>query len=193
MGSRLKNIYKLMKYRCTQPKYDKYQYYGERGISVCPEWADSFDTFREWALCHGYEEGLTLDRIDNDGNYEPDNCRWVTRKEQSNNKSTNHYLTFKGKTQSVQKWADELGVNYTMLEQRILDGWDVEKALTEPNRGTNHPSLATFNGKTQRLYEWANELGMNKNTLNNRINQQGWSVEKALTTPVKKRPKELKK
>lgn len=182
-----------MKYRCTQPKYDKYQYYGKRGISVCPEWTDSFDVFQEWALSHGYEEGLTLDRIDNDRNYEPDNCRWVTMKEQANNKTTNHLLTYNGKTQTMQQWSEELGLSYAAISKRLSAGWDVERTLSEPNCGTNHKSFITFNGKTQRIYEWANELGIHKNTLNNRINQHKWSIERALTTPVIKHSKELKK
>lgn len=185
--SRLRNIYKLMKYRCSQPKYDKYKYYGGRGIEVCSDWADSFNSFEQWALENGYAEGLTLDRIDNDGDYEPENCRWVTLKEQANNRSTNHMLTYNGKTQSIQKWSEELDISSTMLEQRIKAGWDVEKALTEPNKGTNHESLVTYEGRTQRIFEWAKELGMKRNTLTSRIIQHKWPIEKALTTPVKKK------
>ena len=174
-----------MKYRCAQPKYDKYQYYGERGIEVCPEWADSFDAFEGWALEHGYKEGLTLDRIDNNGNYCPDNCRWVTMKEQANNRSSNHFITYNGETKTIQQWVEETGVTYSAIKQRLKSGWDVERVLTEPNHKTNHKTELTFNGKTQRVFEWAKELGINKNTINNRLHKYRWTVEKTLSTPVK--------
>lgn len=185
MSSRLRNIYKLMKYRCAQPKYDKYQYYGERGIKVCPEWADSFDAFEGWALEHGYKEGLTLDRIDNNGNYSPDNCRWVTIKEQANNRSSNHFITYNGETKTLQQWAETLGMTASGLENRFRTGWDLDRVFTEERHETRYETNLTFNGKTQRAYEWAKELGIKKNTIYNRLKKYKWSVEKTLSTPVK--------
>lgn len=186
-GSRLRNIHKLMVYRCTNPKYDKYNYYGGRGIDVDDEWKNSFETFEDWALNNGYAEGLTLDRIDNNSGYGPDNCRWVTMKEQANNKSTSHMLTYNGKTQTIQKWSEELGISATMLEQRIRAGWDVERALTEEYHDTHTPCMITYKGITKRLHEWAKELGMDYNTLQSRIFLHHWSIEKAIETPVRKR------
>lgn len=90
--SRLGSIYHNMKTRCTNPNYDKYKYYGGKGISICGEWMNSYDAFEQWAIDNGYADGLTLERIDVNGNYCPENCTWVTRKEQANNRTTNHFL-----------------------------------------------------------------------------------------------------
>ena len=106
--------------------------YGGRGISVCKEWDESYEAFRDWALANGYADGLSIDRIDVDGNYEPPNCRWATNQEQQNNKRTNVYLTFNGKTQTIAQWAREVGINPVTLHARIYRyRWSVERALTE--------------------------------------------------------------
>lgn len=182
--TRLGSIYHNMKTRCTNPNYDKYKWYGGKGISVCEEWSNSYDTFEEWALRHGYTDDLTLDRIDPNGNYCPENCRWVSRKEQANNRSSNHFLTYNGKTMTIMQWSEETGLDYNCINQRIQAGWPVDKALTAPVQNTHTPVNITFNGETKRLYEWANQLGIKYNVLHNRLFLRNWSVEKAFTTPV---------
>jgi hypothetical protein len=108
--TRLYSIWKNMKSRCYLKTKREYHRYGGRGIQVCAEWKESFKLFAEWALIAGYKDSLTLDRKDNDGNYYPDNCRWATRKQQSNNMSSNHLVTWNGKTQSVADWGRETGI-----------------------------------------------------------------------------------
>lgn len=180
--TRLGSIYHNMKTRCTNPNYNKYKYYGGKGISICDEWLKSYDTFEEWALSHGYEDHLTLERKDVNGNYTPENCCWVSVKEQANNRTTNHYIEYNGQRKTLMQWCEELGLSYCAVSQRINNGWSAERALAEPLHDTNKSRYLTFNGKTQRLYEWANELGIPFRVLHNRL-YRGWSVEETLSIP----------
>lgn len=118
-----------MKQRCDNPKAISYKRYGARGISVCEEWQE-FKPFYDWAMANGYQENLTIDRIDNDGNYEPSNCRWATNKEQQNHTSYNRLYTYKGETLTIAQWAEKAGISRNMLYKRLLRGWSIEKALT---------------------------------------------------------------
>ena len=133
--SRLYETWSGMKKRCYNPNSKSFSAYGGRGIEVCDEWKDDFQSFYDWAISNGYSDDLTIDRIDVYGNYSPENCRWVDKLTQANNCRTNHYLTFNGKTQSIAEWARELGVSDSLIRQRIVTlGWSVERALTEPSR-----------------------------------------------------------
>lgn len=123
-----------MRNRCNRSNTPHYKNYGNRGISICDKWANSFENFQDWALANGYQEGLEIDRIDNDGDYCPENCRWATRKEQHNNKRNNRSLTFNGKTQNLGQWADELGINRMTLTWRLSKEWSVEEILNKPIR-----------------------------------------------------------
>lgn len=129
---RIHVAWKNMKQRCSNPSREDFKWYGARGITVCPEWADSFPAFLSWAICNGYEDHLTLERVDSDGPYCPENCRWATKKEQANNRRTNRRLTINGRTQSIAEWSQELGIDRSTLWRRINAGWTVERALTEP-------------------------------------------------------------
>jgi len=123
-------IWSAMIQRCENPNNHNYKDYGGRGIKVCEEWHDA-KVFIEWALTSGWGKGLTLDRIDNDSDYKPSNCRWVTRKEQAWNKRNNHLITFNGKTQSLAAWSDETGIPYGTLESRINKlYWPIKRALS---------------------------------------------------------------
>jgi hypothetical protein len=124
-----------MKRRCFNPKAIGYHNYGGRGITICDEWM-TFSTFYEWSIASGYAEGLTIERIDNDGNYSPDNCKWVTRQEQANNRRTNRPITFNGVTKNLGQWAVGLGISKGALTQRIDKyHWSIEDALTIPPGG----------------------------------------------------------
>ena len=132
-GSRIYITWQNMKDRCFNDKNINFRNYGGRGITVCSEWKDSFEEFYKWALKNGYSDKLTIDRIDVNGNYEPNNCRWISYKEQSYNKRNSHFLTYKDVTKTIAEWADEFGMDYDTLHARIkYYGWSIEKALTTP-------------------------------------------------------------
>jgi len=128
-GTRIYIIWQNIKRRCTNPNNPNYKDYGGRGISYCSEW-EEFEPFYEWAIKNGYKDDLTIDRIDVNGNYCPNNCRWVTQEQQQYNKRTTHYLTYKGETKSMAEWAKIKNINIQTLASRInLLKWSVEKAL----------------------------------------------------------------
>lgn len=118
--------------RCYNPNRPKYKSYGARGITVCEEWKSSFKTFYDWAMGNGYQEELTIDRINNDGNYEPSNCRWSTWQEQSYNKTTSRFITYKGETKTVAEWSKIKGIKRMTICSRLDKGWSVEKTLETP-------------------------------------------------------------
>lgn len=108
------NIWETMKNRCENPKREKYKDYGARGIKVCDEWKKA-SAFVEWALSNGYRKGLQLDRIDNNSDYSPQNCRWVTPKENSRNRRNTKLLTINGETKCVAEWCEAIGISpYTV-------------------------------------------------------------------------------
>ena len=118
-----------MKKRCKNPtKRDGENY---KLITYCEQW-ERFEPFMEWSLTNGYNELLTLDRKNVNDNYEPNNCRWVTMKEQQRNKTNTHWITYNDKTQSLASWAEELGYERDTLKSRILRGWTIERAFIEP-------------------------------------------------------------
>lgn len=131
-STKLYGVWKAMLERCYEPKTERYPIYGGRGIEVCDEWRKDFKVFYDWALSHGYSYGLTLDRIEVNGAYCPENCRWVTRIEQQNNMRTNHFVTFKGQTKTIAEWSRETGIDQHVLGGRIRNGWSVERAMKEP-------------------------------------------------------------
>lgn len=121
-GTRLYNIWQGMKHRCNNPNDARYERYGGRGIHVCEEWEKDFIAFRNWSFENGYEDGLTIDRIDNDRGYSPDNCRWATLKEQSNNRSTNINITIGNSTRNLMEWCEIFGLDYKKIYARYRRG-----------------------------------------------------------------------
>lgn len=131
----LYNVWHGIKLRCHNPNYHSFEFYGGRGIIVCDEWRNSFDTFATWADNNGYEEGLEIDRIDVNGNYCPENCRWVTPKQQANNRRNTFIVTYQGAAKPLSEWCDELGLPYATIYYRLSSGkWSVEDALNVPVR-----------------------------------------------------------
>ena len=120
-----------MKGRCFNKNREKYKDYGARGITVCDRWLgkNGFENF--YTDMGERPEGKTLDRIDNNGNYCPENCRWSSPKEQANNQRSNILITYKGKTKNMKQWSEELGIKYDIIGMRIRKGWDIKKALNK--------------------------------------------------------------
>lgn len=127
--TRLYKIYAKMKERCYDLNYPERHLYGGRGIKICDEWLASFENFRAWALANGYQETLSIDRIDPNKNYEPSNCRWADTYQQANNKRNNILLTYKGETLTLPQWARKLGLPYSTLADRRKKGKSVEDIL----------------------------------------------------------------
>ena len=129
---RLYNIWMHMKERCNNPNFKYYKNYGGRGIRVCPEWNNSYEAFREWAFENGYSDNLTLDRVENDCGYSPENCRWATRKEQANNRRCNRILELNGERHNIQEWCELTGVPRHVVDGRLRRGWSAQRTLTTP-------------------------------------------------------------
>ena len=122
-----------IKKRCYNERIKQWNDYGGRGISVCEEWRNDFKKFYDWAISNGWEKGLSLDRIDNNGNYAPTNCRWVTMNIQQNNKRNNFYITCYGETKTLSEWCKHLNLNYSATKNRITYlNWSIKKSFETP-------------------------------------------------------------
>lgn len=180
---RLSNIYRGIKTRCYNPKRKDYKNYGGRGIIICDEWLISdhkthkgWEAFKEWSLKNGYTDEMTIDRIDNNKGYSPDNCRWVNIKIQANNKRNNRVIKYKGKTQTLSQWAEEIGIKQTVLSSRVTKcKLPLDKIFKKENLKLRK---ITYQNKTQSLKEWCKELGLNYSRVHSRIVKYHWTVEK---------------
>ena len=181
----LYNVWRGMRRRCTTPTHKSYHHYGGRGIVICKEW-DEYENFKVWALNNGYRSGLSIDRINVDGDYEPSNCRWVTQKEQNNNRRNNHYVTYQGRTQTATEWAEELGIESgEFLRELNRFNDDISKVIEYDVKRYNQQF--EMDGKSHTLKEWADIYGIKYVTLIDRFRTHSWSLEKSLKTPVRKR------
>lgn len=130
---KLYKVWEGMKRRCNAPQSKNYHRYGGRGVKVCEEWSD-YEAFSAWAMANGYKHGLTLDRVENDKGYSPENCRWATMKEQQNNRGNNQKITIDGVEKTVCQWAEEYGINPHTIRGRIKRGWPEAKAVQKSSR-----------------------------------------------------------
>lgn len=122
-----------IKARCVYKGSGKYQYYGARGISMCKEWAESFEAFADWAKKNGYKDNLTIERLDFNKGYSPQNCKWITKSEQRRNTRNCFFITYQGVTKILDDWCKELNLDYKRTNNRLKKlGWSVERAFTEP-------------------------------------------------------------
>lgn len=132
-NTRLYRIWNAMKNRCYLKSHHAYSRYGARGITVCAEWKDDFEAFYDWAISNGYSEGLTIDRIDNNGSYSPENCKWSTREEQVNNRRSCVLITYNGETKNLMQWCKLLNLPYKLIHQRMhLKNISFEEAISIP-------------------------------------------------------------
>nr|DAK63744.1 MAG TPA: homing endonuclease [Bacteriophage sp.] len=130
--TRLHTIWSGMKSRCSRKKDIAWKWYGAKGVKVCDEWSKSFNEFYKWAYSHGYREDLTIDRIDSNGDYSPDNCRWVTMKEQQNNRKSNRKVTYNGETKTTSQWAEQYGMSLYVLIWRLNHWDDLDAVFNKP-------------------------------------------------------------
>lgn len=182
--------YTAMKTRCLDKRTIQYKNYGGRGIKICERWLESFDNFyadmgEPPTLDH------SLDRIDNNGDYTPHNCRWATRTEQNNNNRVVRKLEYKGKILTTREWSNETGISKVAIDERIILGWPIEKILTTPaivgRNQFGEGKLFRYKGKDMTLKQWAVKLGVSYYTLHKRITKYGWSISKTFSTPVKEK------
>ncbi|WP_108672549.1 hypothetical protein [Peribacillus acanthi] len=163
--SRLYRIWTLMNQRCTNQKLSYYERYGGRGIQVCEEWK-TFEVFAKWANKNGYREDLSIDRIDPNGNYEPNNCKWSTEIEQARNKRTSRFVTINGESKTVAEWAETSKIPYKTLQRRIDTGCKEENLLA--SKGYQH-NLLEINGVRKTMNTWAKESGLPFSTIKRRF------------------------
>jgi hypothetical protein len=191
--TRIYKIWQGMKERCFNTKHNSYPDYGGRGITVCERWM----AFTHFLADMGEPpQGTSLDRIDVDGPYCKENCRWATASEQQRNKRNANKLTFDGKTQSIWDWVEELGLDYELVRARLRLGWSIDDALTvtfeeaKQQRIVKESRFVEYQGVTRSLNEWAALAGLRKDTLAWRM-RTGWSLEKAMTTPARFKRKSI--
>lgn len=179
-NSRLYNIYKNMLQRCYNPKKPKYPNYGARGIVVCDEWKDDYNVFKDWAINNGYRDDLTIERVDVNGNYEPNNCKWITNLEQMWNRTDTLWVMYKGKQYCMSHILRELGLlqHMSAIKKRMKNGCDFEKAVSTP---FDRRMMITYNGVTKSIDEWAQFYGIKKHTLYRRMTKMKLSFEEAIT------------
>lgn len=172
---RLYHVWNGMKDRCYNPNSESYHNYGGRGITVCDEWRDNFQAFYDWATENGHKEYLTIDRINNDGNYEPSNCRWATNKEQQRNKRNNFILNYNEESMTLSAISEVTGINASTLRSRLEKGLSIDEAVNYQK------TVLTLNyrGKEKTLIEWAKELGLNYRTIYERY-RKGWTAKEIL-------------
>ena len=135
--TRLYRVWQNIHKRCTCETDETYQGYGAKGITLCDEWKNSFVAFRDWAYATGYDKDApvgecTIDRIDNTKGYSPDNCRWVNRSVQQNNRSVNHLIEINGETHTLAEWSRMSGIPFNRILKRLKRGWDAETAIFKP-------------------------------------------------------------
>lgn len=176
---RLITIRHSMYCRCYYKSTNGYNRYGGRGIKICDEWVKNPQSFYDWAINNGYNKNLTLDRIDVNGDYCPENCRWATREEQNRNKRSNRFIEYQGEKMTLSDFSRKYNINIVTLSDRLKKGMSIEEALNKPIIKSGGYLQYTLNGKTKLLSEWCNIYNINYQTAWEKI-KKGKSIEYAL-------------
>ena len=182
-----------MRQRCLNPRIPNYHRYGGRGIKICKEW-DNFETFLE-------DMGLkpspdrSIERRNNDGDYEPGNCYWAIREDQDNNKERSVKVTYNGTTKTLTQWARQLGLDYEVVRTRWRYGWEPKDIFESPKNKYHKPRkhetrsrLLTYRGETLTITEWSRKTGIPYEVVRARV-RYGWNVDRIFSQPVEKRNK----
>ena len=176
--------------RCHSPKAPNRKYYYDRGISVCKLWRDDFSAFERWSIDNGYKQGLQIDRINVNGNYEPSNCRWITPKDNSHNRRNHIEIIYKGKKRRLVDVMDEVGCTideHTVWKRIFLHKWDVERALTESKHfaGKKGKIVINYKGEKLTIKEISRLTGLAPSAIRNRLFKQNMDVEQVFSVPRK--------
>jgi hypothetical protein len=182
--TRIYRIWAGMKDRCNNPKNDNYHNYGGRGITICENWENHFDNFYNWSISNGYEDNLSIERIDVNGNYCPQNCKWATIKEQNNNTRRSILITYNGETKTLKEWSCCLNLSYGTIYSRYKNGYTVEEIFNIPVRPKK--LFIEYENKVYPFVELAKTYKIDISTLRNRL-KKGWSLIDALNIPSKKK------
>lgn len=180
--------WRAMMQRCYNQENHNYERYGGRGITVCEEWKD-FDNFEKWAISTigNKTSNYTVDRIDNDGPYSPDNCRWATPKEQVRHRRDTIMITLDGETKPLAEFCEIYGIKYTTVRERLKRGWSIEETFKNKARSLiHHPEKRVcdtyyeIDGIKKNVSDWSKEYGISRYTVYNRL-KRGWDIKSALT------------
>lgn len=166
--TRLYAIWSSMKRRCYKEKEPMYKYYGARGIKICDEWKNSFIDFYNWSMTNGYNDNLSIDRINNNGNYEPTNCRWATRQEQCNNRRSNYIVEYNGEKHTITEIH-----NKTKIDRRTIKSRIKKYGLCDKVFENNRNKTITYNNETHTINEWCKITGLDKRTIEKRLKKIG--------------------
>lgn len=184
-GTRIYGIYKGIHSRCYNKNFKAYPRYGGRGIKMCNEWRNDFQAFHDWAMTHGYRDDLTIDRIDNDGDYCPENCRWVSMKIQANNTRRNVIAEYNGEAHTAAEWEDLYGLKQGYVAGALRRGWSIEEILTgKIPKVESRGRLYEINGEFHTQAEWIRMSDIGEDAVYGRLHR-GWDLERAITEPLK--------
>ena len=174
-GKRLYRIWRSMKNRCYNQSHKYYKHYGGKGITICDEWKNDYVKFKEWAMQNGYDDTMSIDRINNNKGYEPSNCRFIYYRDQPKNRDCNHRVVVDGVEMNVSDVSRKYGIPISTVCYRANRGRNILTA--ERKRSVE------YQGRKQSLAKWSKELGIELHTIYERL-ERGWSVEESLKTPV---------